>query len=173
MNVILPFRFGAPDIIPIESRRCHKCGVELTRGNKCHGTNVLCKDCKNAWDREYKKRRRADPNDTYREDERIRAMKHYHTVGQKKRDEFLNQYKTPCIKCGEARLSAIVFHHIDPNTKSFCVGGGALGKHSKEEVEAEIKKCVCLCENCHREFHHKYWNKNDNIPNALKDFIQK
>jgi predicted HNH restriction endonuclease len=44
------------------------------------------------------------------------------------------------------------FHHIDKETKEFTIG--AIKKGSKEKILKEIDKCVCLCANCHREFHH-------------------
>jgi hypothetical protein len=46
------------------------------------------------------------------------------------------------------------FHHIDPKTKSFTVSDAFARKtYSQEEVEAEIKKCVLVCANCHTEIH--------------------
>jgi len=44
------------------------------------------------------------------------------------------------------------FHHIDKETKEFTIG--TIKKGSKEKILKEIDKCVCLCANCHREFHH-------------------
>ena len=47
----------------------------------------------------------------------------------------------------------IDFHHVDPALKLFCIG---VGSHTDEETAAEIAKCVCVCSNCHRDFHHTY-----------------
>ena len=140
----------------------------------------MCKSChdkrnssksKKKWNSEYKKKRRANPNDSYREDERKRSMDYYHSVRQKQRDDFFNKFKVPCAACGEGRLSVICFHHVDPSTKEFNIGSSSLNKHSKDEIEKEINKCICLCENCHREFHHTYGYRYKDQEKALIIFL--
>ena len=66
--------------------------------------------------------------------------------------------KGACVICGESRPACIDFHHIDPATKSFTIGGHIAG-HTEDEIDAEMAKCVCICSNCHRDFHHQYGNK--------------
>jgi len=54
-----------------------------------------------------------------------------------------------CLLCGYNRCSAALeFHHIDPATKIFTIGSSGRGLKT---VLEEIKKCVLLCSNCHRE----------------------
>ena len=53
--------------------------------------------------------------------------------------------------CNETEPVCLDFHHIDPNEKDFTISQHrSLGK---EKLLAEIKKCVCLCSNCHRKVH--------------------
>lgn len=166
---------GIDDVIDrLDHSRCHNCGCVLTDENRASGGNSkrLCRNCANKMNRDYKKRRMSDENDSYREDEKKRAKQWYRGTYRKKRDELLNKYKTPCLKCGEQAMECIVFHHIEPLKKSFCVGGGALGKHREEEIASEVEKCVCLCENCHRKFHHKYFHQVDNPISALETFLR-
>lgn len=59
--------------------------------------------------------------------------------------------KTPCLLCGEARSACVDFHHRDPTTKTAAIG--QLVHHSKDALVREIEKCVCLCANCHRLLH--------------------
>ena len=57
-----------------------------------------------------------------------------------------------CIECGYDREpTALVFHHIDPTTKSFPIGSGAT--HSLEKLREEASKCILVCANCHAEIH--------------------
>jgi hypothetical protein len=44
---------------------------------------------------------------------------------------------------------ALHFHHLDPSTKAFALGGGAT--RSLERNRQEAAKCVLLCSNCHAE----------------------
>lgn len=69
-----------------------------------------------------------------------------------KKREFIDQQRTCCAKCGDDRTYVLDFHHKDREDKSFTIGH--LKKGSKEIIQAEIEKCICLCANCHREFHH-------------------
>jgi hypothetical protein len=55
-----------------------------------------------------------------------------------------------CEICGYSRCArALTFHHFDPRTKSFHFAGSHT--RSAEMIEAELRKCILLCENCHRE----------------------
>lgn len=55
-----------------------------------------------------------------------------------------------CVVCGYSRCpSALHFHHVDRDTKSFDVNpssGKALAKYLEE-----ARKCVLVCANCHVE----------------------
>lgn len=55
-----------------------------------------------------------------------------------------------CRICGYNRCSsAFDFHHLDPSQKDFSISTRA----SWNAIVVELKKCVLLCSNCHREVH--------------------
>lgn len=83
-----------------------------------------------------------------------------------KKQQFMDSKKTPCIKCGEKRIRCLTFHHVDPKKKDFTIG--CLRKSSLEVIEKEIDKCVCLCLNCHNEFH--YINTHEGI--SLDEYLK-
>lgn len=61
-----------------------------------------------------------------------------------------------CLLCGyDAAPAALHFHHVDPRTKHFPIGGRGLGR-SMESLRAEAAKCVLLCANCHAEVESGY-----------------
>lgn len=94
----------------------------------------------------------------------------WHKQDREKRKAFNAKWKRPCEKCGEERLYLIQFHHIDPSTKLFCIGANATTMN-EESLQMEIKKCVCLCSNCHDEFHYFYGSKPTDPINALKEYL--
>jgi transposase-like protein len=54
-----------------------------------------------------------------------------------------------CLLCGFAAYAgALQFHHVDPTTKAFQLGGRGLTR-SIEALRQEARKCVLLCANCH------------------------
>lgn len=137
------------------------------------GHQSVCKRCMSVRNRKYQ---RENP-------EKIRehAKKHYRKYAEEKRigdrirmnnrQVYLDTLKTPCVKCGESRPYLIQFHHINPSTKTFGVGDGSNAHKSKDAVISEVKKCVCLCANCHAEFHHLYGNKPKNPVDDLKEYL--
>ncbi|WP_460821689.1 hypothetical protein [Lysobacter olei] len=59
-----------------------------------------------------------------------------------------------CTKCGYHRnLAALTWHHTDPSTKRFNLDVRALSNRRREDIHAELAKCVLLCANCHAEEH--------------------
>lgn len=57
-----------------------------------------------------------------------------------------------CV-CGYDRCSAALdFHHKDEREKSFGLSQDGMTRSWKKTKE-ELKKCVLVCANCHREIH--------------------
>ncbi len=62
-----------------------------------------------------------------------------------------------CIYCGEQQPEVLMFHHREPNEKSFTIS--EVKTRPLDEVKAEIAKCDLLCANCHMSLH--YWEKRE------------
>ena len=75
-----------------------------------------------------------------------------------------------CVKCGYDKCPAVLeFHHLNPEEKEFSIADfTSKTKVDLDKARDEIKKCVLLCANCHREFH--YLNDIQQID--YKTFIQ-
>jgi hypothetical protein len=59
-----------------------------------------------------------------------------------------------CKSCGEMAECCLSAHHVDPAQKLFNIGKGSAKRgYSAAKVSEELRKCVCLCENCHRKVH--------------------
>lgn len=56
-----------------------------------------------------------------------------------------------CQNCGYKKHPGVLeFHHVDATSKSFSISGGGLSR-SWFAITEELKKCVLVCANCHRE----------------------
>ena len=137
------------------------------------GLQGYCKECGSAYRAKYQK----DHPEKMREE----AKKHWHKyrleklnrdrIRMSKRQEFLDTLKTPCAKCGESRVWVIQFHHVNPAEKVFGIGDGSNVHKSKEAVIQEVKKCICLCSNCHKEFHCLYGQKPLNPVEDINEYL--
>lgn len=58
-----------------------------------------------------------------------------------------------CRVCSESDVVCLEFHHIDPDGKDFDIAEAMAYEWAWERVFAEIRKCACLCANCHRKAH--------------------
>jgi len=60
-----------------------------------------------------------------------------------------------CQRCGYNKFGgALDFHHVDPATKERRIEMKHWRSNSKL-IKKELKKCILLCANCHREEHFK------------------
>lgn len=48
---------------------------------------------------------------------------------------------------------ALEFHHLDPTQKDISLGGMRANPKRWSTIILELKKCILLCSNCHREVH--------------------
>lgn len=68
------------------------------------------------------------------------------------KSRLVSSFGGQCIRCGYAKsISAMDFHHRDPQTKSFTIGHAY--NRSWQALYSEALKCDILCANCHRESH--------------------
>ena len=131
----------------METKICTKCGKELPLidfnwRNKAKGTRRSeCKYCHSQY------------------------MKNVYAKKQQEIQELKSQYK--CAKCGDNRGYVLDFHHIDPSIKEEEVSRMISNNYKLDKVYDEIKKCICLCANCHREFH--YLEKEKQI--TLEEYL--
>ncbi len=98
--------------------------------------------------------RATSPDDLERQRKRRRNAKTYRSQKRRRRRRKLELVAAAggrCMDCGYATcLWVLEFHHRDPATKEFGVGGfnGSLARLVKE-----VGKCDLLCANCHRVRH--------------------
>lgn len=158
-------------------KRCPHCGENKSVSefyknvSRKDGLAGYCKDCQ-------KELMKVKYRETHAPKRRLTDAEHYakhkeqHLKNHKRyrdgRLAFLWSLKTPCAKCGETRKCSIQFHHINPDEKTIDLSNGGVGK---ERMKAEVKKCVCLCANCHLEFHYLYGHKPSDPKEALKNYL--
>ena len=85
---------------------------------------------------------------------------------KKLHEQKITSRKDICVICGESRPWVLDFHHVDPSQKDFDISAST--SRTEGEIDAEVAKCVCICSNCHRDFHHQY-GKNPKQPKAAWD----
>lgn len=159
----------------IKTKVCSKCGKELPMTDEYFYKNgdryrSACKECEYKRHKEYCETHK-EKQSQYSHYYYARNKNKYRNYYAKRQREFLAKWRKPCQKCGEQRLYLIQFHHIDPTTKEFNIGDGLSHKNAKT-CEEEIKKCVCLCSNCHDEFHYFYGKHPKDPVNAIKEYLK-
>jgi len=90
--------------------------------------------------RKYADRRKYLIAAVYKRRKKIRQMAIEHKGGQ-------------CQRCGyNSCVEALEFHHINSSGKDFSISEKGYTR-SWAKVKEELRKCVLLCANCHREIH--------------------
>lgn len=60
----------------------------------------------------------------------------------------------PCAICSlNTEAACYDFHHLNPKEKDNCVANLVYGQYSLARIKKEMRKCILLCSNCHRNKH--------------------
>ncbi len=59
-----------------------------------------------------------------------------------------------CLSCGLDNSICLLFHHVDSDEKEYRIG--VLPEKGRRDISKELEKTICLCQNCHEEFHSIY-----------------
>jgi len=68
-----------------------------------------------------------------------------------------------CFICGDNNIYHMCYHHIDSKTKCFTISEGISKGYKLNNIINESRKCVLLCDNCHREYHSGEFHKDINF----------
>jgi hypothetical protein len=131
-------------------KTCSKCQIEKDekefawRSISEKRKHSHCKDCKTKVDNKYY----ASSNERRRKI-RKRALSYYQYL-----NEYVKRLKRfgKCSKCEDCRWYVLDFHHL--KSKKYDIPKISRNG-SMRLLKEEIRKCVLLCANCHRELHYK------------------
>lgn len=138
--------------------RCTRCGIKIdsnyTTCDSCRAVTTQRsriyylnnKEKCSEYNRKYYKRR---PEKKIEDSRQAKA---------KNREKWYTYFKfigmDKCSICGYDKCwSAIEFHHVNPEEKEVTISNLVLRKMTIERQQ-EVKKCIVLCANCHRELHY-------------------
>jgi len=102
--------------------------------------------------------------EAYRQNNKDKWRENSKSHGKKYNQLILDWKSQGCQKCGETRPHTIDAHHINPKEKNFMIGTVMRGIEITKE---ELKKCIPLCSNCHRDFH--YLEKKDGV--SIEEYV--
>ncbi|MFH1500633.1 MAG: hypothetical protein ABIE22_01675 [archaeon] len=69
-----------------------------------------------------------------------------------RRNDFKKLLGGKCSRCGYCNCpNALEFHHVERNKEGHV--SRIIKDYSKQKSLKEVKKCILLCANCHREIH--------------------
>ena len=86
---------------------------------------------------------------------------------QNTKNRFIQAMGGCCQICGYNRCNdALDLHHLNPKQKEFSFGKIIANPTSWSKIIIELRKCVLLCSNCHREVH----DNITDIPISAKKF---
>ncbi len=88
----------------------------------------------------------------------------------RKKDYAVKQFGGKCQFCGYSKcIAALDFHHVIKSGKKH--KPSSIIRRLKWEVALEeLRKCILICSNCHRELH--YSNENLDLKNYLSEWFK-
>jgi hypothetical protein len=116
----------------------------------------------------------------------------YHQLWKRIRYQvWFDEYKRQtfrCVICKSNDPITLDFHHLDPNKKKYSIPTMINQCMRIREIQAELKKCIAVCSNCHRritdnsisydevvekakEEYSEYYRPGENILEEVPDFM--
>lgn len=81
-----------------------------------------------------------------------KSSKHVINWRKRTKERIVKAMGGKCYICGYDRCyAAMDLHHINPDEKNFSMGGMRANPIAWIKIVEELRKCILLCSNCHRE----------------------
>lgn len=81
---------------------------------------------------------------------------------KRRKADLISVFGSKCCLCGFDKFQeALEFHHVNPEEKEFGITSMTTTKAIELQL-TELRKCICVCANCHRGIHAGYLNVPNN-----------
>lgn len=85
------------------------------------------------------------------------------------KERALSAFGNVCGVCGYNKcIRALEFHHLDRDDKEFNISGSKVNNWGT--IVSELRKCILVCSNCHREIHNGVTVIPNNVVRFNEDF---
>lgn len=93
---------------------------------------------------------------------------HNQSVLRKKYKLWFDYYKGQftCLICNKDNPEVLEFHHLDPKIKKYSISTMICQCMRLQDIQAELKKCIPVCRNCHAEIENGSISYNDILKKA-------
>lgn len=92
---------------------------------------------------------------------------------QRRKKLAIEAFGNKCGICGYDKCpQALEFHHLDPCEKDFSMSVSG-STRSWQKTVPELRKCICVCANCHREIHAGVTEIPANVIRFNEEFTKK
>jgi hypothetical protein len=146
-----------------ETKICAKCKIEksandysivkIKRGKYNPHLSSRCKLCRAEDQIKHRKPYDSDYALSWKSKNPDKVKQYQKDIYKKRKlrwENFMKEQK--CSRCGISDYRVLQWHHIDPSTKTMTIGAQARqGKWN--QIMEEVKKCICVCANCHFILH--------------------
>lgn len=89
------------------------------------------------------------------------------------KERMVNSFGGKCGICKQTFPNEVFdFHHLNPEEKELKLTSLMVNGNSWEKIVKELKKCVMLCANCHRQVHSKHLQINEDIIRFDESFTE-
>lgn len=87
------------------------------------------------------------------------------------KQRIVQAFDNKCGICGYNKCNdALDLHHLDPSKKEFSLGKIRANPISWTKIVNELRKCILICANCHREVHNGITNVPDRVTQFNEEF---
>lgn len=88
---------------------------------------------------------------------------------KRRKENLIKVCGSKCNICGYHKTnSALEFHHIKPEEKSFGISAGGICRDLETDLQ-EVNKCILVCANCHREIHDNFYSEEFLLSKKIYD----
>ena len=89
---------------------------------------------------------------------------------RKTKQKIIDGFGGKCCRCGyNEYIGGLDLHHTNVLPKEFSISAALRKQIPWIKMVVEVKKCIMLCANCHRELHGNIWSLSDITPVAFND----
>jgi hypothetical protein len=75
-----------------------------------------------------------------------------------------------CVICKKDNPVILEFHHLDPKKKKYNISTMINNCMRLSDIQAELKKCVVLCSNCHAEVERNTISQDEMLRKAKREY---